>query len=793
MVLPSFKKVFMDLWSNKLRTILTSASIAVGVFAVGLIANTFNLVYRDMTADYQAINPHTAMIFSEPFDQTLVSALQKVPGVESIEGRFGIWIDVISNAGNQYPINIHSIGPIDEIVVDQLTYQLPLPPLRENEIYLERQGCQGLGLQPGDDVELILKSGKSVKLRIAGIVHDVNANPFYFTHQTSGYVKPSTMEKLGGSDQFNLVTLVTSGSHTDRTEIQEVTERVADRIRKTGRQVFDINIINPGQHPAKFIIDTVLLFMGFLGIISVILSAFLVTNTISAVMMQQVRYIGIMKSIGAKVNQLIGMYLGLLICYGFISLLLAVPLSWLASYSLSSWLIGMLNATPSLFTISILSIWLQIIIGLAVPIIAGFFPVIKSSQMTVRQAISNYGISSTNSAKNNESLARSFIELPRPILLSLRNTFRKKERLFLTLATMIFGGAIFISIISIQESLHQEVSQSQTYTHANINVNLENSYKYAFLKELIREVPGIQNVEYWWVKKVDMTAANGKEEQILLYAPPANTNSINPVMIEGRWLLPSDDNAVVVDNLYLSHRPETEVGDTIKLNLNDREYPFIVVGVFRIAGNSTIPSIFINNEAAAKRFGKNEMVNSLHINTTSQTIRDQQKVRSLLQTRFEKNSVKASFQIGNELLAQDYSKMDILVYLLLFMAILIALVGGLGLMGTMGMNVLERTREIGVMRSIGAENRSIFEIMISEGLFIAGISWLISLFVAIPIIYLLGNILGQSLLNVPLIFKYSPTGAVIWLLIVFLLAIIASLFPARKAVQMTIRDTLSYE
>ncbi len=70
---------------------------------------------------------------------------------------------------------------------------------------------------------------------------------------------------------------------------------------------------------------------------------------------------------------------------------------------------------------------------------------------------------------------------------------------------------------------------------------------------------------------------------------------------------------------------------------------------------------------------------------------------------------------------------NILIVFLLSMALLTAFVGSIGLTGTMGMNVLERTREIGVMRAIGAVDLAIVKSVVIEGVFIGMISWALRL------------------------------------------------------------------
>ncbi len=127
------------------------------------------------------------------------------------------------------------------------------------------------------------------------------------------------------------------------------------------------------------------------------------------------------------------------------------------------------------------------------------------------------------------------------------------------------------------------------------------------------------------------------------------------------------------------------------------------------------------------------------------------------------------------------------------MALMIAVVGGLGLSGTMGMNVMERTREIGVMRSIGASNGAIRQLVVVEGLLIGLISWAGGALLGLPIGQQLGNILGTGLFGLPFHFVPDWNGLVTWLIIVVVLSIVASLLPAWNASRLTVREVLAYE
>ena len=127
------------------------------------------------------------------------------------------------------------------------------------------------------------------------------------------------------------------------------------------------------------------------------------------------------------------------------------------------------------------------------------------------------------------------------------------------------------------------------------------------------------------------------------------------------------------------------------------------------------------------------------------------------------------------------------------MALLMAIVGGISLTGTMLLNVLERIREVGVMRAIGARSDAVVQIFIVEGVIIGLISWLVGALLAWPLGSVLSSALGEELVGFQLSYVYSLPGLGIWLVAAVLLSIASSYFPARRAAQLTVREVLAYE
>ena len=795
---PRWAKVLRDLWEHKTRTLLVVMSIAVGVFAVGMIAGTQQILLRQLTSSYMAINPAAAIIGTTPFDEELLKAVGRMPGIEEVAGRFSVRTRASLESGQWRDLTLFALPNYDDITINKVQPESGAWPPPRNTVLIERNSLALLNAKEGDTITVETPDGTLRPLTIVGLAHDINLPPARFTNQTFGYVTFDTTERWGYPRQYSSLSFTVAENKMDQAYIQTVLDRVTDKVEDGGREVVFSYVPKPGKHPADEILPAIFLLLGALGLLSLLLSGFLVINTIAAILAQQVRQIGVMKTIGARAPQLTGLYLGMVGIFGLLALLIAVPLGAAAAYALSNFLAQFLNFDVVYEGIPLRALALQVLVGILVPLLAALYPVINGARITIREALSSYGLGKGRFGHGPidrllVSTQRSAPWLGRPLLISLRNTFRRKGRLVLTMITLTLGGAIFIAVLSVRVSLAKTLDDAVRYNNFDVFIGFDRDYRDEMIKQEAATVPGVTVVETWGSASARrQRAAGGESDELRVQAPPANSQMIEPTLLEGRWLVPDDENAAVLTSNVIEDEPDIQLGDTIRLKIDGSEGDWVVAGIVQSLQEQA--TVYVNYPYFARQQGDAGRANFARILTNTDDPAEHERIAAALEAHFKD----AGFQVNTigtraEQLEGTQYQFGILVVLLLVMTILMALVGGLGLMGTMSINVIERTREIGVMRAIGASNRSVMQIIVVEGVLIGLISWVQAMILGLPLSKLLSDQVGNAFVDAPLSFGFSFAAIALWLVIVLLLATLASFLPARTASRLTVREVLAYE
>jgi putative ABC transport system permease protein len=792
-----WKKVWADFWSNKGRTFLTIMTIMVGTFAVGFNSNLGLYMNESMDGDYLSANPSEAEVYASPLNDDMVKIARGMPGVNAVEGASTVGARILRADGTYVDIQFTALeNPNDQTVnlLKPAAGETSIPAYGDKETVLDASALS-LGYKPGDTIVLELDSGRRREIKMAGYVHAVTGFPYNLAQTVFAYVSPDTLEWLGGSaSNYDMLSVSVSENPTDQKHVTEVAQAVADRMERAGATVYFVNVYQPGHHFAWSITQGIFFVLGVLGYLTVLLSGFLIVNTITALMTQQTRQIGIMKAVGGGTAQIAGMYIVLILGFGLGALLIAIPLANAAAETIGGGMAEWLNFYTSPYKGYQATLIQQVIVALIVPLLAAVFPIYNSVRVTVREAISDYGLGG-NAKPKKDSVSQNSVLIPRPIRISLRNTFRRKVRLSITLFTLVLGGAVFIAVYNLWSSFDKVMEDIQGYFLADINVSFDHGYRFDKVANIAQGIPGVQSAEGWleYPGTLDM----GDEEagtQILFVAPPSTSTLIDPIITDGRWLETGDENAIVIGNHLLNIFPDLKVGDWLTIEADGKKSDWHIVGVYSITGNVSPPLLYVNYEYLSVLVGEPDMAYSLRIITSQHDAVTQRRVNDQVQAAFEARGIQInSTQLGVDFIEGQKDQTDILVYFMLLMASLIAIVGGLGLMGTMSINVLERTREIGVMRAIGASNGDIQAIVIVEGMVIGIVSWAISILASLPITNVLCYGVGMAILTAPMPVVYGVSGVIAWLVFTIVLGTLASALPARQASRLTVRDTLAYE
>lgn len=796
---PRWRKILSDLWNNKARTVVVVLSIAVGTFAVGLVSSAYIILSSDVNADYLSVNPHAAVISSSSFDDDMVSTLKQIDGVSQVMGRNVLSVRIYLNEEKKLPISIIAVSDTHKMEMDRLRPITPdnIPELNDHEILIESSSLTGLKVKTGDILKVEMRNKLKRELKVVGIVNDLTITPYTFTGSLSGYVNDKTLVWLGANEGYNQVSLRTPSSVKTQSEVTQIAQSVSDKMEKNGLTIYKTVTSTPGKHYASDFIDGMGALLGFLGVLAILLSGFLTVNSITAIMGQQIRQIGIMKTYGGQASQLIRMYIILALCFGGMALIIALPLSAFMAYQMADILATFLNFRINAFRIPVLSVLLQVFVALLVPVAAALVPVINGVKISIRAAINGLSVS-TNHIKHNrmDRLIENIQNLPRPLLLSLRNVFRRKGRLILALSALVLGGSIFIAVFNLRSALNAASDQALGYYLSDVSVNFSHPYRRQEIEKYITGVPSVVSLEGWGAVSAQVLSADeSTSEDIAISAPPANSKMIVPAMTGGRWLQAGEQNVMVISNHLLKKRPDLKTGDIVTVKIKGKKYDWKIVGTCSIPGQLPIPLVYTNNEYLEVLTDSLDVTSEYHIETWPHDPQTQTIVAKAVEKQLKSANLAVSkISTGSDLSSRVLVLINLMVIMLLSMAVLIALVGGLGLMGMMSQNVFDRTREIGVMRAIGADNKSIQQLVIVEGLFIGILSWIFSLVLQLPFSLMLESAVGVPVVGAALpVVLLAPEGPVIWLLIVSILSSLASFLPARNASALTIREILNYE
>ncbi len=793
-------KVWYDLWHFKVRTLLTVLSIAAGVFAIGVVFGMTDQLLSGMDAAHRAVTPsHLNMALARFATRDQIEGIRRVPGVLDVEPYTEIAFEYRFSPTAPWKLGVAVMrDDWNKQHMDVVQLRTGEWPRGEN-IGVERLSASFNGYGINDTV--YFKQEDHVRtFPVTGLVRHPFVPPPQLGGQAFFFFSPQVMDRFGIPEgKFNYV-YVRVAPYSEAYAKQVATD-IKERLANQGIGVAATFYQNPDKHWGRVYMEGINLVLQILAVVSLLLSVVLVYNTLSALIAQQTNQIGVMKAIGGRTWTIAQLYFANVLVYSMLALCVALPLAVFLAFAITRTFLNLFNIDYDTFHISNTAVVLQVGAAILVPVLAALVPVMSGARITVREAIASYGLGGDfGSNRFDRMIERIGAKLlPTQYATALGNLFRRKGRLILTQVVLVIAGTMFLIVMTLSSSMDYTLENFFAARRYDVTAWLNGRPHASRVLELAHAVKDISaaQVQLWFsatvLKQGARTQEAGLGSQVAGLDP--RTDFFNERVLAGRWLQAQDELAVVMP-YDTANKNNLRVGDFVTLDLGvygKREWK--IVGLYQplLSGAFNTETLYVPLTALENTTKQYDRATRLIFRTTARDEPAALAARDRLRDMaIERNIDIAVFQTESELRRSVQSQFGLITSMLLALAILVALVGGIALMGALSISVVERTKEIGVLRAVGARTRTLMGMFVMEGVMQGVMSWAFAVALAFVLAQPLAAVMGQTILNMPLDFAFNWTAVGIWLLIVLIISILASILPARSAARVSVRDSLAY-
>ncbi|HLV99334.1 MAG TPA: FtsX-like permease family protein [Ktedonobacterales bacterium] len=801
------KKSFADVTRRKGRTLMAVLGIFIGVLGltgVNFIQQTIFSAFTYSTGT--AANYPDIVLQVNKLDPALTPQLSAVPNVQAVqmESVFATQWKVSATPGH-VPIAIVSYPDLQHVPITPFQLTSGRYP-GAGEIVLE-YGDQDL--QPvsvGETVTVDIGQNKTATLRVVGFVRTIGLQSPAASGVARGYMSDAAIKQAFGAlapppnskDPQLRDEIAFKVQHID--QVNATADALTQTLRANHLTVLNVDVNQPFNQAVINAVNGVFTLLLMLSILAVVLSGLLILNTIITLVAEQTQIIGTLKAVGGTRGAILRGYLISVGIYSAVATLPAIALGLILGYPLATYLASTIPLDVGPFAVQPWIIILGLAVGFGVPLLSALLPLWIGTRITVREALSAYGISA---GRGNSLFARAAQRLgwvSQTTWLGLRGVFRKRWRAALTLLTLTLAGTTFLVVQTATAATNQNIANA----YANYSYDVDAGI-YATNSSLVGQIsalPNVQRVELFreWYQ------ADSRWGEMHLLGFQQHTQLYHPQIISGRWLSPSDTNAALI-NEEAADATGLKVGDTLTLAsgpLHSRSGPstsgiqatWTIIGIIHqpMDDLGEIGTVITSVENV------NQLVGD-PANFTPEVLveaRDHSQSAVDTLTRQIDQLVNGGNDNGGrrvetiqQLIQRSQSGWFIFYALLYSVALIVGAVGILGLANALAASVLERRREIGLLRSMGGSAFRVARVFWVEGLALGGIAWLLGALLGLPLAYGFIQVMGKLVLRVD--FLVAPSAFAVMLAAVLIISTLASIVPALRASRVRIADMLRYE
>ena len=778
---PGFAKVIGDLRDSYWRSALAALSILVGALALTTALGSRSILNREIPSSYAATEPAAAILRLDRVDDSVLEVARSTPGVQRADARRLVRARAEIAPGEWRPLLLFGVRDFrDQQVATFRPVSGDWPP-RVGEVLVEQSALTVLRARSGDHLTIRVPGGHKVRARIGGIVFDGGQAPGWQDNAGYAYVSGETLAAFGLGEALDELLITVAG---DEAEAARVARALAARLSADGHTINLIEVPSR-EHPHADHMNSMMMLITSFGALALMLAGALTATVITGILGRQVRQIGIMKAMGGTSGRIGRMYAAYVLVLALPAVIAGIAVGLVLADQYASFSAVQLNIELVDRTVSYAAILGCTLICLGVPFLAAAGPVVKAVRARAREAIQSVGIVPPRHQFGAIGVG------DRTWVLALRNTFRRPIRLSLTLLALALAGAAMMTAANTNMSLIAAVDESLGDRGDDVDVRLLRPVPAHELLDRVHELPEVRDAEAWGGMLVSIALADspgatiGTERHGLL-AMPSASRMLEARMVTGR--MPAAVGEVAVNRPLLAHEPQLAVGSEVILLAGSRRLPVKVVGLVEEIAEPHLYAHMATFDALTGTIGQ---AGALRVATTRGT---EAKVAAAIEEIVADLGSLPVLSLSRPALRETAVNHFLLLLMLLSAAAIAAiLVGGFSVGAAAGLNVLERRREIGVMRALGARPRTILRILLAEGMAVALLSVATAYALSLALTWAVNSYVGENGLNASLPFVVSLPALGSWVAIAVIVTLLASLGPAVGVLRRPAREALATE
>ena len=783
-------KAVKDLSSNPKRTLLVVFAMILGIWGVGTVDVSYVILMNDLNANYQRTKPQQLIFTSNNFDKLNLGDFRAKPEIETaefrdfslnrIEIRPDVWI----------PLWLYGVEDFEDLKLARVFWEegnkLPAP----GTILMERDGKKVSDIKLGSTPRIRF-GGKNLRIPVSGICFDPGQAPATQDAFIYSYTDKQTYRQLTGlpSNHRLIIRLKNVNSAQD---VMKVSRSLVNDFRRNGIEISSVDIPRFNEHPHQWQLNTLLFLIGAIGFLAFIMGAVLVSQLVKSIMANQVRQIGILKAVGATRFQLFRIYMLMLLVIGALSGIFAIPLAIKSGSAFAYFVAGKLNFDILTKTVPLSVYIILILASLLLPVLLSISILLKGTRISVREALSEYGISQQAGIREYPFLKK--LRLPDPMILAIRNSQRNMNRLMVTIFAMAFGVAIFSAGFNVRQSLWELLSGYKKEMRYDVQVVLNNPVPRDVLIGPFKSLANVSSVETWLGGRGEIQSKIiSTDKGAGIVALPRSTEFLKLKIREGRWLETSKEIEVVLNQQALALYKKSGVGSSINVTVGSRSFRAKIVGVTQQFERS---KIYIDNQQYDSLLNPYHQVNTLSFVAKNNSFKDVVSMKQNIEKVISSSDLDVAYVMSqSERVKIIYDHLNIILSTIILLSFLVLVVSAVGMASATGINIWERTREIGVMRAIGATPKKIYTMFLNEGMITSVISILTGLILSYPLSRVAALFFGNLMLgnDAKLDYAFSLSGFFITVAVTLLFGWLASRIPANSAIKVSTHKALSYE